>query len=164
DVLGAQGRAQRPAGLEPDPAQQRHPVPDLLQPSVSTLNRAATREDPDATARGLRPMRTPRTRNAEAMSRIARTLLRVAMIVTPLFAMAVALRAGPREDGKSRADEFLAFARREAASHTMRHGSDGRPLVLRAEPVLKWSNPLVGEIYGEVFVWTSMGRPDVVWS
>jgi hypothetical protein len=86
------------------------------------------------------------------------------MLVTPLFVMAVALRAGPPEDGKSRADEFHAFARREAVSHTMRHGSDGRPLALRAEPVLKWSNPLVGEIYGEDFVWTSKGRPDVVWS
>ena len=99
-------------------------------------------------------MRTPRTRNAEAMSRIARTLLRVAMIVTPLFATAVALRADPPEDGKSRADELLALARREADSHVMRHGSDGRPLTLRPEPVLRWTNPLVGENYGAVFVWT----------
>jgi hypothetical protein len=86
------------------------------------------------------------------------------MLVTLLFGLAVALRSEPPEDGKSRADEFHAFARREGASHTMRHGSDGRPLALRAEPVLKWSNPLVGEIYGEDFVWTSKGRPDVVWS
>ena len=108
-------------------------------------------------------MGTPRTRNAEAMNRIARSLLRVAMIVTPLFAMAVALRADPPEDGKSRADELLALARREAGSHVMRHGSDGRPLTLRPEPVLRWTNPLVGENYGAVFVWTSKGRPDVVW-
>ena len=86
------------------------------------------------------------------------------MIVTLPLVLAVALHADPPEDGKSCADEFLAFARREAASHTMRRGSDGQALVLRDQPVLKWSNPLIGEIYGDVFVWTSKGRPDVVWS
>jgi hypothetical protein len=89
---------------------------------------------------------------------------RVLTIVALPLVLAVALRADPPEDGKARAEEFLAFARREAASHTMRQESDGRALTLRPEPVLKWSNPLVGEIYGNDFVWTSKGRPEVVWS
>jgi hypothetical protein len=37
-------------------------------------------------------------------------------------------------------------------------------LKLKPEPVLRWSNPIVGEIYGEVFIWTSKGRPEVIGS
>ncbi len=35
---------------------------------------------------------------------------------------------------------------------------------LVAEPVLRWSNPAAGEIHGNVFLWTSGGRPAVVGS
>ena len=35
-------------------------------------------------------------------------------------------------------------------------------MTLQPEPVLRWSNPIVGEIYGDVFIWTSKGRPEVV--
>ena len=35
-------------------------------------------------------------------------------------------------------------------------------MVLRDEPLLRWSNPLVGEIYGGVFLWTHDGRPEVI--
>jgi hypothetical protein len=34
----------------------------------------------------------------------------------------------------------------------------------RPEPVLRWSNPERGEIYGTVFLWTDRGRPEVVGS
>ncbi|MCA9135618.1 MAG: hypothetical protein KDB00_02635 [Planctomycetales bacterium] len=37
--------------------------------------------------------------------------------------------------------------------------ADGKPLQLRKESVLTWTNPLVGEIYGGVYVWTLEGRP-----
>lgn len=40
-------------------------------------------------------------------------------------------------------------------------GSD-RPLTLQPEPILKWSNPVVGSIYGDVFIWTDHGRPEAV--
>ena len=32
------------------------------------------------------------------------------------------------------------------------------------EPILKWSNPIAGSLYGDVFIWTSKGRPEVVGS
>ena len=35
---------------------------------------------------------------------------------------------------------------------------------LVGEPVLRWSNPSVGEVHGNVFLWTSGGRPAVVGS
>jgi hypothetical protein len=41
-------------------------------------------------------------------------------------------------------------------------GHDEAKLV--AEPILKWSNPAAGEIHGNVFLWTTEGRPVVVGS
>ncbi|MBC7816001.1 MAG: hypothetical protein IAG10_03780, partial [Planctomycetaceae bacterium] len=35
-------------------------------------------------------------------------------------------------------------------------------LVLHPEPILRWSNPTVGQVFGEVFVWTDNGRPAIV--
>ena len=36
------------------------------------------------------------------------------------------------------------------------------PLVLKPEPLLPYSNPIRGDVYGNVFVWTWEGRPEVV--
>jgi len=95
---------------------------------------------------------------------IARSPLRVLIVLTPLLGMTGFVGADPQKDGKSRADGFLAYARREAAAHTFRAAGSGQPLTLLPEPVLKWSNPVIGEMYGEVFLWTSKGRPVVLWS
>lgn len=35
-------------------------------------------------------------------------------------------------------------------------------LDLQKEPILRWSNPAAGSIYGDVYVWTSQGRPEVL--
>src|SRR4051812_8729485 len=43
-------------------------------------------------------------------------------------------------------------------------GADGRQPRLVEEPVLQWSNPSAGQVYGNVFLWTSGGRPVVVGS
>jgi hypothetical protein len=94
---------------------------------------------------------------------MGRSPLRALMIVTPVLIMAVSQGADQPEDGKSRADELLNFARREAAAHTFQIVGSDWPLTLQPEPVLKWTNPIVGENYGAVFLWTSKGRPEVVW-
>jgi hypothetical protein len=49
-----------------------------------------------------------------------------------------------------------------AAEYEIRVGDDEKPLELRKEPVLKWSNPDRGEVHGNVFLWTRDGRPLVV--
>ena len=72
------------------------------------------------------------------------------------------LRADPPEDEKARAEEFRVLAQAEAAAYTIQVEGRSRPLTLQPEPVLKWSNPVVGTIYGDVFVWTDEGRPEVV--
>src|SRR5690349_23073138 len=35
---------------------------------------------------------------------------------------------------------------------------------LLSEPILRWSNPAAGQVHGNVFLWTSGGRPAVVGS
>jgi hypothetical protein len=72
------------------------------------------------------------------------------------------VQSDPPTDEKARAEAFLAFAKREAAAYTIRLEGSDRPLTLRPESVLKWSNPVMGTIYGDVFVWTADGRPEAV--
>jgi hypothetical protein len=45
--------------------------------------------------------------------------------------------------------------------------SDGdreHELSLEAKPVLRWTNPGVGRVYGDVYIWTRSGRPEAVMS
>src|SRR5689334_24570340 len=53
-----------------------------------------------------------------------------------------------------------------AAEYEFRVGKeeDAKPLELVREPKLKWSNPAVSDVQGNVFLWTGGGRPLVVGS
>jgi hypothetical protein len=91
-----------------------------------------------------------------------RYLLRAALILVALVGGIDPVSADPPQDEKSRAEEFAVFAKREAAAYTISLEGSDRPLTLQPEPVLKWSNPVVGSIYGDVFIWTDHGRPEAV--
>lgn len=54
----------------------------------------------------------------------------------------------------------------EAATHYEFQLADEPPKKLTFHPksLLRWSNPVIGVIYGNVFVWTKNGRPEVVGS
>jgi hypothetical protein len=82
--------------------------------------------------------------------------------LVPLLGLAGFVQADPPKDEKALAESFRAFAKQEAASYTIRLEGSDRPLTLHPEPVLMWSNPIMGEIYGDVFVWTADGRPEAV--
>jgi hypothetical protein len=57
----------------------------------------------------------------------------------------------------------LKLTRAAAAEYEIRVGDEKeKPLELLKEPVLKWTNPEVGEVYGNVFLWTREGRPLLV--
>ncbi|HEV7221299.1 MAG TPA: hypothetical protein VGN42_01260 [Pirellulales bacterium] len=59
--------------------------------------------------------------------------------------------------------EFAHWAAEAAASYDLRCADEpDKPLALRREPILKWSNPERGRIYGHVFLWTSQGRPEAI--
>ena len=60
------------------------------------------------------------------------------------------------ENGK----EFARRAKRIAGEYSILSGD--RPLELRGDSVLTWTNPEVGEIYGGVYVWTDRGQPKVI--
>jgi hypothetical protein len=59
--------------------------------------------------------------------------------------------------------EFARWSAEAAASYDLRRADEpDKPLALRREPVLKWSNPERGRIYGHVFLWTANGRPEAI--
>ena len=84
------------------------------------------------------------------------------IVLTPLIGMNGLVQADPPADGKALAVEVHLLAQREASAYTIRLEGSDRALTLRTEPVLKWSNPVVGTVFGEIFVWTDRGRPEVV--
>src|SRR5262249_19203295 len=56
----------------------------------------------------------------------------------------------------------LKLTQAAAAEYEIRVGDSDKPLELRRDPVLQWSNPDRGEVHGNVFLWTRDGRPLVV--
>jgi hypothetical protein len=80
--------------------------------------------------------------------------------------MVVGLTAptGTAQDAKEQADEAreqaFAITRAAAAEYEIRVGDQSAAaLELKAEPVLRWSNPEVGDIEGNVFLWLRGERP-----
>jgi hypothetical protein len=59
-----------------------------------------------------------------------------------------------------------AFTMTREAARNYEFGIRGvdQPAVLREQPILRWSNPERGQVYGNVFLWTNRGRPVVVGS
>jgi len=92
----------------------------------------------------------------------SRSTLRTLLVTASVFGMASPIWGDDPKDEKGRAEEFLVVAKREAAAYTIRILGSDRPLALKPEPILKWSNPVVGSIYGDVFIWTENGRPEAV--
>lgn len=90
----------------------------------------------------------------------AATTLAMAVTVTPAALSQEPPPATTVPGATDRADEFLQLAREEAAAYTIRMEGDKHTTVqLERDPLLRWSNPVVGEIYGGVFLWTREGRP-----
>jgi len=76
---------------------------------------------------------------------------------------AVGFAADPPAN-KENIDAALRLTQAAAAEYEIRVEKDDKPLDLKREPVLKWSNPDRGEVHGNVFLWTRGGRPLVAGS
>jgi hypothetical protein len=76
------------------------------------------------------------------------------------------LRAPMTPDSeKARAAASLEHGRKEVGALTIRAaGPAGEEFRLVPKPVLKWSNPIRGSVYGDLYIWTFKGRPEVVGS
>ena len=72
----------------------------------------------------------------------------------------------PTDAEADAAKKFQAYARESAAAYEMHaESAEGRKLIFRDEPVLRWTNPLGGrKAHGDVFLWTDEGRPAAVLS
>ena len=82
-------------------------------------------------------------------------------LATPVMAQPKAVGADVEQKNL---DTAIKLTRNSAAKYEMRISGSDKPLILRPEPILKWSNPEIGQIYGNVFIWTHDGRPAVVGS
>jgi len=68
----------------------------------------------------------------------------------------------PSADTKAEAEEASAEARKLAAEYVVRFDKPEVMLRVEPEPVLRWTNHLGRRFYGDVYVWTHQGRPEVV--
>jgi hypothetical protein len=65
-------------------------------------------------------------------------------------------------DDNARAAEALDLAKKEAATYRFRLEDGGSDFAFQPEAVLKFTNPVFGTVFGDVFVWTAKGRPAVI--
>ena len=65
---------------------------------------------------------------------------------------------------KQQIEAALKLTTAEAAKYTIQLEGVEAPLQLREESLLRWSNPSVGEIHGNVFLWTFKERPAAIGS
>jgi hypothetical protein len=93
-------------------------------------------------------------------------LIACAVLLTAGCALAAGAGAqepAPVEVNKELIDTALKLTKEGAAKYAITL-EDGAKLKLVSDPVLRWSNPSVGEIHGNVFLWTAGDRPAVVGS
>ena len=75
---------------------------------------------------------------------------------------------GARPEGVSPDSKELVETRRlidaELPNWSIRAGRGNQSLELERSPVLRWTNPGTGRVYGDLFLWTDRGRPLVIMS
>ena len=89
------------------------------------------------------------------MGLVSATLLAMCVGQAEASDAAAASPANDRQAGVAR------LAQRAIEEHQFT-GVEGARLSPHPEPILRWSNPTVGEVYGDVYVWTDRGRPALV--
>ena len=94
---------------------------------------------------------------AESMNRgVAAVLLTVVLIVQG---------RADEQDSDGRVNEALRVTTNAAKLYEFEvANTPSHRLVLHPNSILRWSNPVAGEVYGNVFVWTHNGRPEVIGS
>ncbi len=66
-------------------------------------------------------------------------------------------------DNKAEAKEASAIAKTESAGYEFRIGTNSAAkLTMEPEPILRWTNQLRRRFYGDVYLWTRQGRPEVL--
>lgn len=92
----------------------------------------------------------------------------IALLLSPLLAVgqdapaAKSIEAEP--ENKEQIEAALKLTREAAKQYVIEIGRKADRAALLQEPVLRWSNPNVGEVHGNVFLWTVRNRPVAVGS
>lgn len=68
--------------------------------------------------------------------------------------------AQAQQESDEQIQRAIELAKAEAESLQLSSGD--KQLELQPTPLLRWSNPLSGQIYGDVYVWTLDGRPEAI--
>lgn len=91
-----------------------------------------------------------------------------ALLITMLllYGEAPAAAGATASDSVEKQNSEAAFkmTREAARNYEFRMRGVDQPVELREQPILRWSNPERGQVYGNVFLWTHRGRPVVVGS
>jgi hypothetical protein len=85
-----------------------------------------------------------------------------ALVALPALAQETPPELTPVDKQQIEAAHKLTTA--EAAKYAIHLEGARSPLALREESLLRWSNPSVGEIHGNVFLWTAGERPAAIGS
>src|SRR5262245_13176559 len=87
-------------------------------------------------------------------------------MATIFLAIAAALgqaEARPPTTDVERANETVRLARIEGLRYRLEYTDDPQVVLqMRETPLLKWSNPSEGALFGSVMLWTAAGRPMAV--
>jgi hypothetical protein len=71
--------------------------------------------------------------------------------------------AGSPADTKAEAEQASAIAKTTVGTYVVRlDAAPNKTLRMEPEPVLRWTNHLGRRFYGDVYVWTHDGRPEVI--
>jgi hypothetical protein len=65
-------------------------------------------------------------------------------------------------DDKERAAEALALAQKAVGTYSFSLGDQRERPEPQPEPILSFTNPILGAVYGDLYLWTYRGRPEVV--
>src|SRR5258706_327040 len=87
-----------------------------------------------------------------------------ALIVLSILAAAPPDAAPPGKPVREKARQELVskMAAEIVGGYDVTRGNEDAKLVLHKDPILRWSNPAAGSVYGDVYVWTADGRPEVL--
>lgn len=85
------------------------------------------------------------------------------LILMSLFPNQVVAAPAKNSDDETQRASVAVMAKEFAGRCEFMAGESGdTKLTWQPEPILRWSNPTAGTVFGEVFVWTDRGRPAVV--
>jgi len=80
-------------------------------------------------------------------------------MLTPLLLLALVAADEPSADDQQRREAVARLAPAKAKQLQVLAGDEQQKAALVEKPLLRWSNPTAGSVFGEVYLWTTRERP-----